>query len=289
MKPYFYIIRHKSSGVYYAGSKRSKHSNPDNLLKENGYTTSSKVVNQIIADEGITSFEIVKIRVFDTPEQAYQYETRFLKRVNAANNPSFLNMHNNNLTLGYETDGTLITYNSIGGKMQGARNVESGHMERIRSMIDHEKRVEALKKSMYENKTGWLSLTEEQQKMYASMGGSVQGRRNAENGHMDRIRAMVDEEKRIKNVKKALHEKRTGCFLDDELRRKSSSLGGKVQGKRNAESGHLSRIATSYWDDVRSGKIVRLKRSWYNNGDTETQFKEGEIIPDGFVKGRIKR
>ena len=103
--PYFYIIQHISSGRYYAGVKYAKDSNPDNLLKFNGYQTSSDIIKQIILEEGLEAFIIRKIKIFETAEKALAYELRFLKRVNAAFNDSFLNRSNNSfgtLNVDYE-------------------------------------------------------------------------------------------------------------------------------------------------------------------------------------------
>jgi hypothetical protein len=62
---------------------------------EGGYTTSSNIVNEIIEKDGIDSFIIRRIRVFTTAEQVVDYETRFLRRVNARKNQLFYNSHNN--------------------------------------------------------------------------------------------------------------------------------------------------------------------------------------------------
>ena len=51
-RPYFYIIQHINSGKYYAGVRYGKNANPDQLLKSNGYQTSSYIVKQIILEEG---------------------------------------------------------------------------------------------------------------------------------------------------------------------------------------------------------------------------------------------
>jgi hypothetical protein len=98
-EPYFYIIRHKPTGKLYAGS-RTKNSkwgvaNPRELLVDGGYMTSSKSVKCLIEEDN-SSFEIDRIKVFKTGEEAYQYETRFLHKVDAEHNGSFLNLSNNN-------------------------------------------------------------------------------------------------------------------------------------------------------------------------------------------------
>jgi hypothetical protein len=90
--PYFYIIRHITTGAYYAGYKCRK---PNSLmfLKPGGYQTSSRTVKDIIAREGLDSFRIIRIHHFETKEEAFEYETRFLKKVGVPYNQRFLNQH----------------------------------------------------------------------------------------------------------------------------------------------------------------------------------------------------
>lgn len=95
---YFYIIQHLASKRYYAGSKFSKrNSDPAQLLNPNHkcpYFTSSKLIKALIAEDGVDSFVIVKLKTF--PEGgAFSYETRFLQKINARDNPNWINSHNN--------------------------------------------------------------------------------------------------------------------------------------------------------------------------------------------------
>lgn len=101
-QPYFYIIQDIENLKYYAGCKYSKDADPTLLLVENGYHTSSGTIKKLIAENGLLRFAIKKIRVFSTGDQAYEYETRFLKKVNARCNDRFYNSHNN--------DGVLPSY-----------------------------------------------------------------------------------------------------------------------------------------------------------------------------------
>ena len=90
--PYFYIIRHKHSGRLYAGSKWAKRScNSNNLMNEDGYCTSSKYVWKLIKDCGLASFEIDRIRHFNSSAEALKYEIKFLRKVNAITNTKFIN------------------------------------------------------------------------------------------------------------------------------------------------------------------------------------------------------
>lgn len=95
LHPYFYIIRDKRNNMLYVGSKFSKlDSYPELFMKEDGYTTSSPIINSIIDEHGLDTFEIVRLVL---RKDAYDYETRFLRKVDARNNPRFYNAHNNQL------------------------------------------------------------------------------------------------------------------------------------------------------------------------------------------------
>lgn len=82
---YFYIIEHISSGRLYAGSRTAKNCSPCELLKSDGYKTSSNIVKKILKEEGIGSFKVRFIKEFEDSIETLEWETRFLKKVDAAN------------------------------------------------------------------------------------------------------------------------------------------------------------------------------------------------------------
>ena len=92
--PYFYIIRHKPTKKYYAGCKINSSADSSNLMTEHGYKTTSKIIKDLIKKDGLNSFEVLKIKHFKTLEETLSYESRFLIKVNAAENPRFFNKHN---------------------------------------------------------------------------------------------------------------------------------------------------------------------------------------------------
>lgn len=94
--PYFYIIQHIRSKKLYAGSRWAKGCHPDELLKPNGYITSSKSIRNIILKEGIDSFEIIRIDTCCDSLHPYDYESIFLEAHNCANSGNWFNYHNNN-------------------------------------------------------------------------------------------------------------------------------------------------------------------------------------------------
>jgi len=93
-KPYFYIIKHIPSQKYYAGCKINSRANSSDFMTERGYQTTSQVIKEIIQRDGLNSFEIVKIKHFEIPDDALNYEMKFLTKVNAAENARFYNRHN---------------------------------------------------------------------------------------------------------------------------------------------------------------------------------------------------
>jgi len=124
-----------------------------------------------------------------------------------------------------------------------------------------------------------------------SLGGKIQGKINTENGHMRRISLNISKKERTINGQKGAEtckSLKVNAFFNPLLRLKSCSKGGKVQGKNNANSGHLKKISQQYWNDVKEGKIERLKGMWIYS-DTLKECKQipvNSIIPHEFTKGR---
>lgn len=88
---YVYLIRHIPSGKFYAGSRTSKKCHPSDFWVS--YHTSSKIVKQIISEEGKDSFEILEI--IPRPNgDALDYEVALLKSVDAAKSGMWLNKSN---------------------------------------------------------------------------------------------------------------------------------------------------------------------------------------------------
>lgn len=93
--PYFYIIQDTRNSKYYAGSKYGQDANPSTFMIENGYQTSSNIILKIIEEFGLEVFIVRKLKIFATGDEAYNYETKFLQKVNAADHSKFYNGHNN--------------------------------------------------------------------------------------------------------------------------------------------------------------------------------------------------
>jgi len=93
-KPYFYIVKHIPSRKYYAGCKINSKADSSDFMTERGYQTTSKVIKDLIIKDGLSSFETIKIKHFETPDKALAYEMKFLTKINAAEHSLFFNKHN---------------------------------------------------------------------------------------------------------------------------------------------------------------------------------------------------
>lgn len=124
--------------------------------------------------------------------------------------------------------------------------------------------------------------TDAADKISSSLGGFAQGKINAENGHMVRIQKLGDVVAAGKKGGATTIARGKGSFGNPEERLISASKGGKTQGSRNAESGHLKRIAQL--PNKRSkGKM------WITNGISNKMIMPNEIIPDGYRKGKTQK
>ena len=93
--PYFYIIKHESSGRFYAGSRKAIRCNPKELLSENrGYQTSSKVVRKLIKNGDIFSI-VLCLTEQQCGMDVYDFETLFLQTYSVSTNPMWINQHEN--------------------------------------------------------------------------------------------------------------------------------------------------------------------------------------------------
>lgn len=92
MKPYTYLIQHRPTGkVYYGYRSANKVEPKEDLWKQ--YFTSSPKVQQLIEETGVDSFDVEVRRVFETKEQASDWETRVLHRCNVLKNDRWINQN----------------------------------------------------------------------------------------------------------------------------------------------------------------------------------------------------
>ena len=95
--PYYYRIKDKITGKFYSGAKWEEGCSPSTFWVDGGYFTSSNIILDLIKESGPERFEVVKLIPM---KDSYSFETRFLKRINAAKHPMFYNGHNNTCNVG---------------------------------------------------------------------------------------------------------------------------------------------------------------------------------------------
>ena len=131
--------------------------------------------------------------------------------------------------------------------------------------------------------------SDEAMKICCSLGGKVQGKRNAESGHIQKIQKLSDVTENGRKGGYSTIKTGKGSFANSVQRLETSKLGGKVQGKRNAESGHCKKISNDYWNDVKKGITERQKKIWIYEDETGNSILINihSEIPFGYKKGRI--
>jgi hypothetical protein len=120
--PFTYSVTHKKTGIHYYGSRYCKGCSPDDLFKT--YFTSSKIIHDLIKTEGIDGFLIKIRRKFKDDLSCIAHENKFLKRVDAKNNPKFFNRQNE--TIRTNSGFTLITNGSIAIRWPKEKPIPTG-------------------------------------------------------------------------------------------------------------------------------------------------------------------
>jgi len=92
MNPYTYIIKHKPTGKLYYGYRGANKVEAQEDLWKN-YFTSSKKVKELIEQDGADSFDFEIRKVFETQEQASDWERKALRRLKVLYNDKWLNQN----------------------------------------------------------------------------------------------------------------------------------------------------------------------------------------------------
>lgn len=90
--PYTYYIFHKPTNQHYYGARWAKNSDPSDFWKT--YFTSCREVKCLIEKYGVESFNVQIRRVFNTGEEARQWEHRVLKRLKVSKRKDWINKTN---------------------------------------------------------------------------------------------------------------------------------------------------------------------------------------------------
>lgn len=92
--PFFYIVCHKPSNKFFVGTRTSKTICPKSFCELSVNFTSDKIVQKMIKNDGIDSFKILAIRVFETKEETLKFYNNFLSKHNCKSSDKFINRNN---------------------------------------------------------------------------------------------------------------------------------------------------------------------------------------------------
>lgn len=142
------------------------------------------------------------------------------------------------------------------------------------------------KYSKHEDYVAWKALSgaigkQEIISELCRLGGMKIGKANKESGHMKKIQKLgaAIGGKRGSEV---CRETKTNAFFDPILRTEIARLGGKAQGKINADSGHLKRIA-------KLPNKRNLGMIWITDGIENKMISKKDTIQDGWRKGKTQK
>lgn len=143
-------------------------------------------------------------------------------------------------------------------------------------------RALAKKRKESGEKWGFVLMNPDDLFVMRSKNGKKQGKINAENGHMAKIQKLSDPVAAGKKGGAVTIARGKGSFADPVERLKAASKGGMTQGKRNAQSGHLKRIA-QLPNKRNNGKI------WITNGTDNKMISPSDVIPKGYQRGKTQK
>ena len=158
MTIYFtYHLYHIPTGKHYYGVRYASGCNPSDLWTT--YFSSSKIVHQLIKEHGANSFVATVRKTFTTKDSAVEYETRFLKKINADSNDQWLNQ-------------------SVGDKnFKGAQIITETTRQKMRKARTGKVHSKETKEKIKEARNARLPISEEtRQKMREASKGRGAGR-----------------------------------------------------------------------------------------------------------------
>lgn len=278
--PYFYIIQDIRNGIFYAGAKWGRGANPASFMIEGGYTTSSKIINQLIHEYGLDSFSIRKVKVFNTAKEASDYESKFLRKVDARNNTRFYNCHNND-GVGF-TDPIFRKMVGEDGLTSFQRGGKKAAETKRNTIIDGKNLFQIAYTKALKNNPNLKEVRRQRRiesmrevnpetglNRYQMAGKKIAGENNPSKNPINAKRISEG----IKNFYKENPDKK------EEFQKKAKeALAAKDELGLSAHDYH------SIW--MLENNPTRGSK-WFNNGKVNKRIKDGDQIPDGFVEGRL--
>ena len=248
--PFTYYLRHKITKMRYYGSKTSKGCDPKDLWST--YFSSSKIIEQIIKDEGKDIFEYRIARIFNDIKHCRNHESKFLTRQDAAHNPLWYNQTN--------SDGKF----SRAGKTDSieTRSRKSKALFGLEKSNTHKQHISESNKGKH-----YIKKSEESKKKLST---KMMGENNPFYGrnHSIKTKQIIGSKSKGRNV---------GKVVSEETRQKmSKSNKGKAKSPMS--------------QDVKENWITMMaNRVWVRKENTSKRIKETELesyLSRGFTLGR---
>lgn len=207
---YTYYVKHLKTGLQYYGVKYGKSADPAKFWKPHGYFTSSKIIKAMVKEEGPEAFRAEVRKIFQSKEEAVNYEQRFLRRVKAPTSPQWLNQ-------AYGTGPYLDKF--------GVRNTNKG----VPKSEEHKRKIsEAHKGKKHPRTPEWTAKIAEANRGKSSWNKGVP--------HSDEARKKMSETRKgtkrgpmSEEAKEKIRRAKLGKKLSEEQKKKiSESLTGRV-------------------------------------------------------------
>jgi len=121
--PFTYVITHLPSGKRYYGARYKKGCVPDDLWKS--YFTSSDTIQDLIKQDGTTSFSFEIRQIFNSIAHCLAWECKVLHKINAKDSPDWLNKHNGGKNFCNTSPATLKTRTKMSTVRKGKPKSET--------------------------------------------------------------------------------------------------------------------------------------------------------------------
>ena len=279
--PYTYHISWTNLNIHYYGVRISKKRKEDDLWVN--YFTSSKYVHQFRKEFGDP--DLIEIRkVFSSEILAKNWETKVLSRLKVRTNPKWLNR--------YDT-----TYHG------STKPKTDNHKEKIAQSLKGKTKSDEHRKNLSNSITGsftWITdgYNNRQIKIWLLETFLSQ------NGNWYRGYTTSEETKeKQSNTRKRLFDEGVCSAPNNKGRIKSAETCQKIssanKGKKRSNetkqrisrgvSGiHNGMFGKRHSDEIKKALSEKSKKmKWYNNGKQNLYIKDGDDIPEHFVRGRL--
>lgn len=255
MKPYTYLIKSKTTGEFYYGVKYSKDADPETFWRN--YFTSSNTIKMMIDRDGKDSFETEIRRTFKTPEEALLWEQKVIRKIR--NKEGCLNISLGGDAIKSHKNRCVIDSNGLNSYQRAGKKLS----ETLRN------NPKMLKERNDKSHKTLSIIDEDGLTGYKRRGLKIIGENNPSKKPENKKKISDGMKKFIKENPERFAEiqekSRLACLKKDENGLNVHDKHSKFMSENNPATG----------------------TSWYNNGEINKRFKEGEELK-GFTKGRLK-